>query len=134
MGLRKNGVKKRIVEKVMGLESDGVPDDEYLYGTFNESVRNNHKLANKAAHKALNLPMDDEMQITNTDNSVVNHYGGEKTGGVLPGLVKAGVVAAGMATGLGGAGWLVAEAISNIQTPVPASGTDTNTKYNMGLE
>ena len=131
MGLRRNGVAKAIVEKQMGVTTE--PDDEYLYGTFNESVRNNQKLANKAAHKALNLPMDDDMQINNTDNRVVNNYG-SKMGGLAK-LAAGGLL---LASGAGAATaipFLVDAFINRPQpTPAPVTDTDTDTQYEIGLE
>lgn len=131
MGLRRNGVMKAIVEKETGVASK--PDDDYLYNTFNESVRNNHKLANKAAHKALNLPMDDDMQITNTDNRVVHNYGG-KMGGLAKTVVAGLLLASG--AGAGAAIPYILNAINNKPTPVaPADPTiDTDTQYEIGLD
>ncbi|MFK7776854.1 MAG: hypothetical protein QM501_01870 [Gimesia sp.] len=119
----------------MGLEPNNRIDDESLYGTFNESVRQTQSLANKAAHKALNLPMDDEMQINTTDNRVTNNYGAKKPGGTLLKLaLAAGLAATGV--GIPASAYFVIDAIRDMEKPAPvtpASTTDSDTLFDLEL-
>jgi len=45
-----------------------LPDKKYLYGEFFKPLRWKQRLAEKLAHKSLDIPMDDDMNITQTRN------------------------------------------------------------------
>lgn len=119
----------------MGIEpNNNRIDEDYLYGTFNKSVERTQKLANDAARKSLNLPVDDDMQITNTDNRVVNNYGGKM--GTLAKMAAGGLlIATGAGVGIGIP--LIIDALKNKPTPAPVTpitDTDTDTQYEIGLD
>lgn len=49
-------------------------DQEALYGVFNESTQRRQRWHDKAIHKALNLPMeDDDMQFNQSSGLTVGH-------------------------------------------------------------
>ncbi|QDT94276.1 hypothetical protein Pan161_59710 [Gimesia algae] len=83
---------------------------------------------------------DDEM-INVGDNNSTNHYyppaqdQQQQTPSTMASLAKAAIVAAGMASGLGGAGWFIAEALDKqpVSVPVPEF-KDTNTQYEIILK
>ena len=109
----------------MGIEP-GVNKDD-LYSVFTESVERNQKFANKVAHKALDVPMDDDMQITTTDNRTVNNYGGK-----MGGLAKMALAGALIASGVG-AGFAIPMILDTLKGKTPTVNTDENTQYNFGL-
>lgn len=114
----------------MGVESNGEVDKDDLYGTFNESVRNNQRFANKAAHKALDLPWEDEMQI----NTTTNNYGGKSGSmGTIAKIAFSGLlVATGAGAGIGIP--LLIDALKDKPAPVaPAPTTDNDTKFDLEL-
>lgn len=79
-----------------------------------------------------NRPEGEDMHVGD-DNSTRNiYYPAQPQPSALGSLVKAGIVAAGMASGLGGAGYLIANALKN--QPAPVIDTDTDTQYEIGLE
>lgn len=92
-----------------------------------------------AAHKSTYgeefpaMSTEDEEMHVGDDNSTRNiYYPAQTQPSALGSLVKAGIVAAGMASGLGGAGYLIADALKN--QPAPVIDTDTDTQYEIGLE
>ncbi len=128
MGLRRNGIALEVVRKMTGIEPNNRIDEDSLYGIFNESVKQNQKLNNKAAHKALNLPMDDDMQI----NTTTNNYGSK--GGSLGTIAKLAIGAGLITTGAGlpyGLG-LIADALKNKPAPTTPA-TDSDTLFNLEL-
>lgn len=92
-----------------------------------------------AAHKSTYgeefpaMSTEDEEMHVGDDNSQKNYYyPAQPQPSALGSLVKAGIVAAGMASGLGGAGYFIADALKN--QPAPVIDTDTDTQYEIGLE
>jgi len=61
-------------------------DKNALYGTFQDSVDRNNKLTDDITRKALDLPRDDDVNITTTNNGV----SGKALAGILAGVMAAG--------------------------------------------
>lgn len=82
-----------------------------------------------------NRPEDEDMHVGD-DNSQKNYYyPAQPQPSALGSIAKAAIVAAGMASGLGGAGYFIADALKKPEpTPaVPVIDTDTNTEYEVDL-
>lgn len=82
-----------------------------------------------------NRPEDEDMHVGD-DNSTRNiYYPAQPQPSALGSIAKAAIVAAGMASGLGGAGYFIADALKKPEpTPsTPVIDTDTNTEYEVDL-
>jgi hypothetical protein len=96
----------------------GAIDENFLYGAFHKDVERRNKIQGMAVRKALNLPLDDE----------VNNVGNRYSWGV-PGWVTALLVLLGMAAPwLGVAIWKM---ITHPAVTSPPPGKDMDTKYDL---
>lgn len=81
--------------------NDTLPDKDYLYGEFQRGQRWRDRLASKLAHKAVDIPEDEDVNL-NVQNGI-----GWKGLAVIAGAL------------LGG-GWLLKDTVAPPQPPAPA--------------
>lgn len=91
-------------------------DKQALYGTYLDSVRRRQAIADKAIHKALDLPQDDDVQITNVKQS-----------GTSP-AVTAGVAVLSAALGAAAIALTSRPAVT-VESPTSQPAVNTDTQY-----